>query len=129
TPRRLAVLARGVPASGATKTEERRGPSAAIAFDETGAPTKAAVAFASGAGGSVEDLERRQTDRGEYVYLRREVGGESAEALLAPLLSALVSDLSAPRKMRWADEPTPFIRPVTWLLARYGDEVLPVEAA
>ena len=129
TPRRLAVLARGVPATGATKIEERRGPSAAIAFDEAGAPSRAAIAFASGAGGSVEDLERRQTDKGEYVYLRREVGGESAETLLPPLLAALVSDLPAPRKMRWADEPTPFIRPVTWLLALFGDEVLPVAAA
>ena len=129
TPRRLAVVARGVPAASAGKIEERRGPSVTIAFDEQGAPTRAAVAFAKGAGGSVDDLERRQTDKGEYVYLRREIAGERAQVLLPPLLAALVEDLPAPRKMRWADEPTAFIRPVTWLLALFGTEVLPVEAA
>lgn len=129
TPRRLAVVAQGVPVASAGKVEERRGPSAAIAFDEHGAPTRAAEAFATGAGGTTAELERRQTDKGEYVYLRREVGGESAMGLLPALLAGLVADLPAPRKMRWAAEPTPFIRPVTWLLARFGAETVGLHAA
>ena len=129
TPRRLAVLARGVPEATGLKTEERRGPSAAVAFDADGRPTRAATAFAEGFGVAVEDLERRATDKGEYVYATREAGGEPAVDVLPDLLAALVSDLPAPRKMRWADEPTAFIRPVAWLLALFGDEVLPVKAA
>lgn len=129
TPRRLAVLASGVPESTGLKREERRGPSVAVAFDADGRPTKAAAAFAQGFGVAVEDLERRATDKGEYVYASRQTGGEPATTVLPALLASLVSDLPAPRKMRWADEPTAFIRPVAWLLALYGGETLPVTAA
>ncbi|HZJ08224.1 MAG TPA: glycine--tRNA ligase subunit beta [Trueperaceae bacterium] len=129
TPRRLAVIAREVPAASAIKTEERRGPSAAVAFDAEGRATRAAVAFADGAGVRVEDLERRQTDKGEYVYARRQTGGEAAGTMLPDLLASLVADLPAPRKMRWADEPTAFIRPVAWLLALHGGVVIDVKAA
>src|SRR5690606_27796363 len=121
TPRRLAVLARGVPEATSVKTEERRGPSAAVAFDEQGQPTKAALAFAQGFGVSLEALERRSTDKGEYVYASRQAGGAATTDVLPGLLAALVGDLPAPRKMRWASEPTAFIRPVAWLLALYGE--------
>lgn len=129
TPRRLAVIARDVPYASAVKTEERRGPSTAVAFDAGGRPTRAAEAFARSVGVDVKALERRQTDKGEYVYASRQTGGETAATVLPSLLAALVADLPAPRKMRWAHEPTPFIRPVAWLLALFGDEVIDVEAA
>ncbi len=129
TPRRLAVLARGVPDRSAARAEERRGPSAAVAFDAAGEPTRAAEAFARSAGVSVQDLERRPTDRGEYVFARVQSGGEGAEDLLPGLLADLVSDLPAPRKMRWGEVDTPFVRPVAWLTARLGDAPLPVVAA
>src|SRR5690606_19573244 len=129
TPRRLAALAKGVPARSAERVEERRGPSAAVAFDQTGAPTRAAAAFAASAGVPVEALERRQTDKGEYVYARVARGGEPAAEVLPALLAGVVADLPAPRKMRWGEVDTAFVRPVAWLTARLGDEVLPVEAA
>ncbi|HEX7002425.1 MAG TPA: glycine--tRNA ligase subunit beta [Trueperaceae bacterium] len=129
TPRRLAVVAFGVPEASARRVTERRGPSAAVAFDEAGAPTKAAEAFASSSGVSVTSLERRQTERGEYVYAQVVSGGEPAAAVLPGLLAGLVGDLPAPRKMRWADVETPFVRPVSWLTARLGAETLPVHAA
>lgn len=129
TPRRLAALAMGVPARSAERVEERRGPSAAVAFDQTGAPTRAAAAFAASAGVPVEALERRQTDKGEYVYARVARGGEPAAEVLPALLAGVVADLPAPRKMRWGEVDTAFVRPVAWLTARLGDEVLPVEAA
>ncbi len=129
TPRRLAVVATGVPERSAQRVTERRGPSAAVAFDAAGAPTRAAEAFASSSGVSVGSLQRRQTDRGEYVYAQVVSGGEPAAAVLPDLLATLVADLPAPRKMRWADVETPFVRPVAWLTARLEEETLPVRAA
>lgn len=129
TPRRLAVVATEVPERSAQRVTERRGPSAAVAFDAAGAPTRAAEAFASSSGVSVGSLQRRQTDRGEYVYAQVVSGGEPAAAVLPDLLATLVADLPAPRKMRWADVETPFVRPVAWLTARLEEETLPVRAA
>lgn len=129
TPRRLAALASGVPESSEERVTERRGPSAQVAFDEAGAPTKAGEAFARSAGVTTADLVRRDTERGEYVYALVRSGGVAAVDLLPELLAGLVGDLPAPRKMRWADVETPFVRPVAWLLARYGEEDLGVSAA
>src|SRR5690606_17576321 len=123
TPRRLAVIARGLPARSAERVEERRGPPAAVAFDAAGAPTKAAHAFAASNQVDVTALELRETDRGSYVYASVPRGGVPAADVLPALLAQVVVDLPAPRKMRWADEPTPFLRPVSWLLALLDDEV------
>ncbi len=129
TPRRLAVVAFGVPEVSARSVEARRGPSAAVAFDAAGAPTRAATAFATANGVDASTLEVRETERGPYVYAVVEVGGEAAGDVLGPLLAAIVADLPAPRKMRWADELTAFVRPVAWLLARFGGEALRFSAA
>lgn len=129
TPRRLAVIARGLPAQSALREEELRGPPAAVAFDEGGAPTRAAQAFAEKNGVPLSALERRDTDKGSYVYARLQRGGERASDLLPPLLAKLVEDLPAPRKMRWGDEPTAFLRPVAWLLALLDNEPLQVSVA
>jgi len=129
TPRRLAALATGVPDRSAERVEERRGPSVAVAFDAQGAPTRAAEAFARSSGVDVASLERRPTDKGDYVYARVRRGGEPAEEVLEGLLADLVGDLPAPRKMRWGEVDTAFVRPVAWLAARLGDAVVPVAAA
>jgi glycyl-tRNA synthetase beta chain len=129
TPRRLAVIAHGLPARSAERVEARRGPPAAVAFDASGAPTKAAHAFAASNRVDVTALELRETERGSYVYANVPRGGAPAADVLPALLSQVVADLPAPRKMRWADEPTPFLRPVSWMLALLDDEVLEVEAA
>lgn len=129
TPRRLAAVATGVPESSAKGVNERRGPSVDVAFDPSGAPTKAAEAFARSSGVAVTELVRRQTERGEYVYAQVVSGGDPAAEVLPALLAGLVRDLPAPRKMRWADVETPFVRPVAWLTARLGDETIPVSAA
>lgn len=129
TPRRLAAVAFAVPEVSERTVEARRGPSAGVAFDAAGAPTRAAIAFATGNGVDPAKLEVRETERGPYVYAVVEVGGESAADVLGPLLAGIVADLPAPRKMRWADEPTGFVRPVAWLLARFGGEALSFSAA
>lgn len=129
TPRRLAALAAGVPERSAVAVEARRGPSASAAFDQDGQPTRAGSAFAAANGVDPAALEVRETERGKYVYALVTTGGEAAEEVLGGLLAALVADLPAPRKMRWADEPTAFVRPVTWLFAQYGSTRIAVTAA
>ncbi len=129
TPRRLAVVAEGLAEHSETREELRRGPAAEVAYDDNGTPTRAARGFAESSGVAAEDLEIRETERGRYVFARMRRGGEAAADVLPPLLSALVETLPAPRKMRWADVETPFMRPVHWLLAMLDERVLEVEAA
>jgi glycyl-tRNA synthetase beta chain len=129
SPRRLAVIARGLPTTSALRTEELRGPPASVAFDEAGTPTRAAVAFAEKNGVALTALERRETDKGAYLYATVQRGGAKTAELLPELLAQVVRDLPAPRKMRWGNEATPFIRPVAWLLALLGEDVIELEAA
>jgi len=129
TPRRLAVVVEGVAAHSERRVEVRRGPAATAAFDADGRPTRAASGFAAAAGVSPDELEIEETPKGRYVVARREVGGEDASELLPEALAALVADLPAPRKMRWGEVDTPFVRPVSWLTALWDDRVLPVRAA
>ncbi len=129
TPRRLAVLVEDVAEATERRTEVRRGPAAAAAFDADGRPTKAAIGFAAGAGIAPEALEVEDTDKGRYVVARRSVGGEDAAEVLTARLGEIVAALPAPRKMRWGDVDTAFVRPVAWLVALWDDAVLPVEAA
>jgi glycyl-tRNA synthetase beta chain len=129
TPRRLAVLVEDVADVTDVHVERRRGPAVSAAFDAEGRPTRAAVGFAAGAGVRVEDLVEEETEKGRYVVARREVGGEDGRAVLTERLGALVDALPAPRKMRWADVETAFVRPVAWLVAMWGESTLDVRAA
>lgn len=129
SPRRLAVIASGVPERSPERMEERRGPPASVAYAPDGSPSKAMLAFAASSGLDPDQLEVRDTDKGAYLYAVVPKGGVPAKELLPDLLAEVVRDLPAPRKMRWGSEPTPFIRPVAWLLALFGDEPVQVSSA
>lgn len=129
TPRRLAIRVDDLADARERRRERRRGPSAAVAFDEDGAPTRAAVGFARGQGVAPETLVVEETERGAYLFAELETGGEPTLELLPELLAGLVRDLPAPRKMRWGEVEVPFVRPVAWLLARLDGAVVPVEVA
>jgi len=129
TPRRLAVWVKGLPASTPRRVDERRGPPASAAFGPDGTLTRAAAGFAAKNGVAESALVRRDDAKGSYVYALVPVGGEPAADVLPELLTRVVLDLPAPRKMRWGDLAAPFIRPVAWLLAVLDGEVLPVEVA
>ena len=129
TPRRLAVTVEDVAEQSAVREELKRGPAVGAAFDGAGKPTKAAEGFAKANGVEPSELFSQETDKGAYVFVRKTLGGEPVADLLPPLLSALVRDLPAPRKMRWGEVETPFLRPVAWLVALLDDAALPVTAA
>ncbi len=122
TPRRLALVVRGLPEASARVEEERRGPPEKAAFKD-GEPTPAAAGFARKAGVEVADL----TVKDGYVWARVVHEGQPTTSLLPELLAGLVRDLPAPKKMIWGAGDGPFVRPVRWLVARLDGEVLPVE--
>ncbi|MHB8732013.1 MAG: glycine--tRNA ligase subunit beta [bacterium] len=129
TPRRLVLIVEGVALRRRDLVREVRGPAVRAAFAADGRPTPAAEGFARSQGADVASLERRTTPQGEYVYaVRREAGGESAAAL-GELLPALAGRLSFPRAMRWGAGTTRFSRPVRWIVALLGDEVISCEFA
>lgn len=123
-PRRVAVLVEGLIERQPDREVEARGPSAAAAFDADGRPTKAAAGFARGQGVSVEDLVRRETPAGEYVFARRMEHGRLTSELVPAMLAQVVTGLQFPRLMRWGAHDFPFVRPVRWLLCLFGSEAL-----
>ncbi|NRQ02203.1 glycine--tRNA ligase subunit beta [Marinobacterium sp. xm-d-530] len=117
-PRRLAVLVKELDSQQPDRNIEKRGPSAK-------APEQAAKGFAGSCGVSLEDLVIENTDKGDYyVYRGTEVGKPAAE-LLPGMLETALSGLPIPKRMRWAASRTEFVRPVKWIVALLGDEVLP----
>lgn len=129
TPRRLIVIAHEVPEATEAVEEEFRGPSAKIAFDADGNPTKAAAGFARGKGVDVSALERRDVDGTEYVFATRRIPSRGVAELLPGILGGIITSIPWPKTQRWGSRHEQFSRPVRWLLALFGAEVVPVEFA
>ncbi|MCR2036184.1 glycine--tRNA ligase subunit beta [Adlercreutzia mucosicola] len=129
SPRRLIAVVADVAAETEALEEVFRGPAAKIAFDEAGNPTKAAIGFARGKGLDVDALERRDENGTEYVYAVRSVAAQSVAALLPEVLRGIIDGISWPKSCRWGTTREMFSRPVRWLVALLGDEVIPVQYA
>lgn len=129
TPRRLIVVAQGLPEQTEASVEEFRGPSAKIAFDEDGNPTKAAIGFARGKGVDAADLERREEKGTEYVWAVKRVPALQVADLLPDILSGLITAIPWPKTQRWGSRHEQFSRPVRWLVALLDDQVVPVRFA
>ena len=127
TPRRLAVLVPGVPGTQPDRDVERRGPPLAHAFDDKGAPTKAALGFAKSVGVEVDRLVRLETGAGAWLAHRFTETGATLASLLPGMLERALERLPAPRRMRWADRDTEFVRPVHWVVLMHGGEVVEAE--
>ncbi|MDY6784253.1 MAG: glycine--tRNA ligase subunit beta [Cyanobacteriota bacterium] len=126
TPRRLSVLVRGLPAQQSDRSEEIKGPPVRTAFKD-GKPTRAAEGFARKQGVSLEALERRETDKGEFVFALKKTPGQSATAVLNDLALEWVTSLEGRRFMRWGDGEFRFPRPIRWLVALLDADILPLE--
>ncbi len=129
TPRRLTIVVAGLAARQTSMTKEAMGPSKAVAFDQTGQPTRAAIGFAAGQGVAVQDLQIRQTPKGEYLFAVKHEEGRSASAVLIDTLPQLVSGLAFPKAMKWNGTGARFARPVRWIVALFGGKVVPVQIA
>ncbi|MDR5898911.1 glycine--tRNA ligase subunit beta [Halomonas vilamensis] len=127
TPRRLAVRVAGLANKQPDRDVEKRGPALAAAFKE-GQPTKAAEGFARSCGVSVDDLIHLETDKGTWLGYREQQTGESVQVLLPVILRKAIETLPVPKKMRWGTSRVEFSRPVHWLVALYGSDVIAAEA-
>ncbi len=129
SPRRLIVLVSDVAVATEAETEVFKGPAVKIAFDEVGQPTKAAIGFARGKGLGVEDLYREEQCGTEYVFVKREVPSIKVATLLPEVLESIIHCIAWPKSQRWGSEREYFSRPVRWIVALFGDEVIEFEYA
>jgi glycyl-tRNA synthetase beta chain len=129
TPRRLVLLVEQLARRQASAVKEAMGPSKAVAFDHAGQPTKAAIGFAAGQGIPVEQLQVRQTPKGEYLFAIKQEQGQPVATVLVQALPQLLAKLSFPKAMQWNQTGIRFARPVRWLVALCGGKVLPIEFA
>ena len=125
TPRRLALIVKGLADASAEISERHKGPSASIAYDADGNATKAAIGFARGKGLDVSDLVVEDG----YIYAETKTAGVSAKDIVTDMLPQLITGLNFPKSMHWGDLDAKFVRPVRWLVALLDEEVIPVEFA
>ena len=125
TPRRTALLVQGLAEKQEDVESENRGPSVKIAFDADGNPTKACQGFARGQGVKPEDLEQRDG----YVYAHVHTAGQETAKLLEQMLPDFICGLNFPNNMRWADLDFKFIRPLRWIVALFGADIIPFTVA
>ncbi|MGN0046548.1 MAG: glycine--tRNA ligase subunit beta [Eggerthellaceae bacterium] len=124
--RRLIVMASGVAEEIPAQHEEYKGPKVSIAFDDKGNPTKAAAGFARGKGVAVEDLVRREADGDECIFAIVDTPAKSVADILPEVLGSFIPALAWPRSCRWGSTRETYVRPVRYLLALFGDQVIPV---
>ena len=129
TPRRLIAMVSDVADTTEALDEVFRGPSAKIAFDADGNPTKAAAGFARGKGVDVDALERREEHGVEYVFATRSVPARDVAELLPGVLEGVIEGISWPKSCRWGTTSEYFSRPVRWLVAMLDERVIPVSFA
>ena len=125
TPRRLALIVKGLADTSAEISERHKGPSISIAYDADGNPTKAAIGFARGKGLDVADLVVEDG----YIYAETKTAGVPAKDIITDMLPQLITGLNFPKSMHWGNLDAKFVRPVRWLVALLDEEVIPVEFA
>jgi len=137
TPRRQTIVVEGLAPRQADLEEVVRGPSAKIAFDADGNPTKAAQGFARGKGVDVSALEVQELDGGQYVVATVRTEGRPTADVLAEALPDFIRSISFGRSMRWLasaqvgeqEAKTTYSRPIRWLVALFGESIVPFEYA
>nr|WP_194950451.1 glycine--tRNA ligase subunit beta [Parvibacter caecicola] len=129
TPRRLIAIVADVATETEALTEVFRGPSAKIAFDDQGNFTKAATGFARGKGVTVEALELRDENGEQYVFATKNTPSKPVAELLPAVLEGVIAKLAWPKSCRWGTTSAQFSRPVRWIVALLGTQVVPVSFA
>ncbi len=127
TPRRLVLYIADLAEKQEDQTIEKLGPAKKAAFDENGQPTKAAAGFARGQGLEVSQLETIATEKGEYLGARKTIAGQDTKDLLPDILKDFMLAIPFRKSMRWANYDLRFARPVHWILALYGGNVVPLK--
>ena len=124
SPRRLAVIVNQLASSQIDRAVEQKGPPVSVAFNDDNEPTPAATAFAARCGTSVDELERIETSKGEWLIYKSIEQGKSAAELLPDIIERALAALPIPRRMRWGASDAEFVRPVHWIVLLHGDDVI-----
>lgn len=125
SPRRLAVLVRDVADKQKDVELEAKGPAKKIALDQDGNWTKAAMGFTRGQGASVEDIFFKEINGVEYAHINKFIKGKDTKEILGELEGVIVH-LSFPKNMRWGDQDLRYVRPIKWIVALFGDQIIPI---
>lgn len=128
TPRRLALFVRGLAEQQKPLVKEVKGPAVKVAFKD-GKPTRAAQGFARSQGVSVDELVTRPVGPVDYVFAVKREEGRATEELLPEIAPQFITGLHFPKPMRWGNLEFRFARPIRWLVALYGEQVIPFELA
>ncbi|PLS15199.1 glycine--tRNA ligase subunit beta [Bacillus sp. M6-12] len=128
TPRRLAVLIKDVSESQKDINEEAKGPAKKIALDAEGNWSKAAIGFTRGQGVTVDDIFFKEIAGVEYVHVKKFIKGQPTANLLSEL-GQIITSMTFPKNMRWANQELRFARPIKWIAALFGEEVIPFSVA
>ena len=127
TPRRLSLIAHGLPEMQEGRIREVFGPPKKVAFDSMGNPTEAAQKFAKSLGVEVDSLITKKKDKGEYVVAVMEEQQTAVKDILPVIVKKIVLSLRFPKAMRWGDRNILFVRPIHWLLALFGKDTINFE--
>jgi glycyl-tRNA synthetase beta chain len=125
SPRRIAVLVKDVPGAQALREITQRGPAFEAAFDADGNPTKACEGFARAKGLTANDLQVREEGGRRFVYYVTQSESRATSALLPEICLKIVRDMYFPKNMRWEERNVRFSRPIRWLVALWGETVIP----
>jgi glycyl-tRNA synthetase beta chain len=127
TPRRLVLIVKDVAEKQDDQIIEKLGPAKRVSFDEAGNPTKAALGFARGQGIDISEVETISTEKGDYICSRKKILGEETRRILPDILSGFILSIPFQKSMRWMDLSIRFARPIHWLLALFGGEIVPFQ--
>lgn len=125
TPRRLVVAVQGMDEKQADTVVETTGPARRAAFDEHGNPIRAAEGFAKSQGVKIKDLKIVQTPKGEYICAIKDVKGKKTKDILQEVLPKLITGVPFPKAMRWGNGDIRFARPIHWITAIFGKDIIP----
>lgn len=127
TPRRLVLFVHEVAARQEDQVIEKVGPAKKAAFDDKGNPTPAALGFARGQGMDIAELKTVTTEKGEYLLARKKTKGGETKDLLPAVLTRFITAIPFPKSMRWMNLDIRFVRPIHWIVALFGSEIIPLK--
>jgi glycyl-tRNA synthetase beta chain len=127
TPRRLALRIPGMAETLPDTVENKMGPPKSISFDKDGNPTKAGLGFAQTCGVDISEVAIAKTPKGEYLSMTRTIPGRTVMEVLPGMLEEMIGKIPFNKTMRWSNPDVRFARPVHWLLAMFGQDILPVK--
>ena len=124
TPRRIIVGLSDIPICQDDLQETIIGPPQGVAYDASGTPTKAALAFAQKNGVALKNVQLTETPKGTYLSIVRKVQGNKTHKMLETILPAAISSLQFPKTMHWSPDNFRFVRPLRWIVALFAGKVV-----